>query len=158
MKGTAHVNREAYGLDRYVEALLVARISNPRVLKKLRETPADTVDTRALRAELAALGKREDTLGRNYATGKITERVMNGGMEEITARKAEIDAALERVGQRTPLDPFKKAKDAKDVARASRTGRATWTATASRSPGSSSRATAANRAADEARTLRLGEL
>jgi hypothetical protein len=112
-----HVSREAYGLDRYVEALLVARISDPRVLKKLRETPADTVDTRGLRVELAALGKREETLGRSYATGKISERAMDGGMEEITARKAEITVQLDRVAVRTPLDPFRKAKDAADVAR-----------------------------------------
>src|SRR6185369_11154708 len=64
-----------------------------------------------------ALGTREDTLGRNYATGKITERAMNSGMEEITRRRGEITAQLEVAGQRTPLDPFKKAKDAADVAR-----------------------------------------
>jgi DNA invertase Pin-like site-specific DNA recombinase len=113
--GARHVTRSARSLDRYVEALLVERISDPRVLAKLRETD-DGVDTRALRVELAALGTKEDRLGVNYATGKISERVMNSGMKEIAKRKEQIDAQLERAGKRTPLDPFKKAKDAKDVA------------------------------------------
>lgn len=116
--GTGHVTREASALDRYVEELLVGRISDPRVLKKLRETPADAgIDTRALQVELAALGTREDKLGQNYALGKISERVMNSGMDEITRRRGEIDAQLERAGKRTPLDPFKKAKDFADVYR-----------------------------------------
>jgi DNA invertase Pin-like site-specific DNA recombinase len=112
-----HACREATNLDRYVEGLLVARISDPRVLKKLRETPADSPNTRALKIELSALGTKEDVLGRNYASDKITERVMNSGMEAITKRKAEIAAQLERAGERTPLDPFRHAKDAADVAR-----------------------------------------
>ena len=57
------------------------------------------------------------TLGQNYALGKISERVMNSGMDEITKRRGEINDVLERSGKRTPLDPFKKAKDAPDVAR-----------------------------------------
>jgi DNA invertase Pin-like site-specific DNA recombinase len=116
--GTGHVTREANALDRYVEELLVGRISDPRVLKKLRETPAgDGIDTRALQVELTAMGTREETLGQNYALGKISERVMNSGMDEITKRRAEINDVLERAGKRTPLDPFNKAKDAADVHR-----------------------------------------
>jgi DNA invertase Pin-like site-specific DNA recombinase len=116
--GTGHVTREANALDRYVEELLVGRISDPRVLKKLRAIPAgDGIDTRALQVELTALGTREETLGRNHALGKISERVMLGGMDEITKRRVEINDVLERAGKRTPLDPFKKAKDADDVHR-----------------------------------------
>jgi site-specific DNA recombinase len=116
--GTGHVTREANALDTYVEELLVKRISDPRVLKKLSQTPASNgIDTRALQVELTALGTREDTLGQNYALGKISERVMNSGMDEITKRRGEINDVLERSGKRTPLDPFKKAKDAADVAR-----------------------------------------
>ena len=113
---SGHVSREAYRLDRYVEALLVGRISDPRVLAKLREADGDDVDTRSLRVELAALGTRQDKLGENYASGKISERVMASGMKEITKRSEQINAQLELAGKRTPLDPFKRAKDGKDVA------------------------------------------
>jgi site-specific DNA recombinase len=113
--GGGHVTREAGALDRYVEALLVKRISDPRVLKKLREMPAATPDARKLTVELSALGIREDTLGRDYATGKVSERMKYSAMAEIAKRKEEIDAQLVRAGKRTPLDPFRKAKDAADV-------------------------------------------
>src|SRR6202035_5796896 len=65
----------------------------------------------------AALGTRQDKLGEMFAAGNITERVMASGMKEIEKRIGEINAQLERAGQRTPFDPFKKAKDAADVAR-----------------------------------------
>jgi site-specific DNA recombinase len=69
--GTGHVTREANALDRYVEELLVKRISDPRVLKKLRQTPASNgIDTRALQVELTALGTREDNPGSELRAGQ----------------------------------------------------------------------------------------
>jgi site-specific DNA recombinase len=114
--GASHVTRQAHTLDRYVEALLVARISDPRVLRKLRETRDDTADVRALRVELAALGTRQDKLGEMAGRGKISDRVLESAMREIAKHSGEITTQLERAGKRTPLDPFKKAKDAQGVA------------------------------------------
>lgn len=108
--GGGHVTREAHSLDAYVERLLVARLSDARVLKKLNETPDAGADVRALELEQFAVQQRLDEQAELHAAGAITARQLVAGTKRLMERSEQITAELALVGQRTPLDPFKGKK------------------------------------------------
>lgn len=102
-----HVSREANSLDRFVEQVLVARLSDPRVLAKLADTAAETpVDVAALEVEQAAIDRLLEEQAEMHAAGELTRAQVIAGSKRLAERQKEIDGKLAQAGSRTPLEPL----------------------------------------------------
>jgi site-specific DNA recombinase len=100
-----HVTREAVGLDRYVEGLVIDYWSKPgRVEKVLAQD--DSVDTKALRAELADIHTKKDKLAVACGKDQIDVAQMITSTKVLDDRAKLITKKLAAVGWRSPVEPF----------------------------------------------------
>jgi DNA invertase Pin-like site-specific DNA recombinase len=87
-----HVVRDAVTVDRFVEKVILERLSRPDARDLL--VPDKTVDTVGLHARDTALRERLDELGRMFGEEAIDGRQLREGTERIRAQRAEISAQL----------------------------------------------------------------
>lgn len=112
--GGKHVVRVASKLDRYVEEVLVARLSAPDSLEAILGDPAKMqVDTSAVHIEQAAVRERLDELTQLFADGSISSRQLATGTEKLRARLDDLDAQIVTA---TTADPLAALHNAPDVA------------------------------------------
>ncbi|MDV8000384.1 recombinase family protein [Rhodococcus sp. IEGM 1408] len=88
-----HVSRNAVLVDQLVEAVIVARLADPAVLRGLT-TPTDVPDAEALVRERDALRVRLDDLAAAFADGEITRAQLAAGTERMRGRVEQITARL----------------------------------------------------------------
>lgn len=100
--GRKHVSRVAPNLDRYVENLVVERLSTPGLVDKLL-TRDDSTDAAALRAELIEIAEDKEKLGAALGRKEIDLSMAMTASQEYSRREAEIADLLAGVGWRSPL-------------------------------------------------------
>lgn len=105
-----HVGRDARLLDRLVENLIVARLSQPEVIEAL--SPGVThVDMESLRNELADNRARLTEAADLYATRSISAAQLASITATLNARIADIEAEMASGVSDSPLAVFATAED-----------------------------------------------
>ncbi|KNE81024.1 hypothetical protein ADZ36_18770 [Streptomyces fradiae] len=111
---TCHRGRQsAVGVDKHVEAFIIARLSRPDVANLIPAAPE--TDFKALREEAQELERRKEEAGVSYARGRISLAVLETATAEIAGRLAEITAQLSASARTSPLAPFVATDDAQSV-------------------------------------------
>jgi DNA invertase Pin-like site-specific DNA recombinase len=105
-EGGGHVTREARSLDRFVEQVLVDKLSDPRVLAKLAKTNGAKIDVRKLQVEQEAIGRLMEEQAEMHAMGEITRAQLAAGTRRLTEKAEAITEQLAQAGRRTPLEPL----------------------------------------------------
>jgi site-specific DNA recombinase len=109
---TAHVGRDADLLDAYVEATLVGRLSDPKVLRRISKAlDRGRVDAPALRAELAECRRAMQEASEDRARLLIDRSQLISITQIARARIEEIEAELAHAGTQSPLARFTTAED-----------------------------------------------
>lgn len=100
-----HVTREATGLDGFVEGLVIDYWSKPGRVEKMLARD-DSVDTKALRKELADINDEKDKLAVAHGKGQIDLGQMITATKVFDDRAKAITKQLASVGWRSPVEPF----------------------------------------------------
>lgn len=120
-KERSDVARDAETLDRFIEAVVVARLSRPDAAVLL--APDARHDVPSLRDEAGALRARRDEAAALFASGTIRASQLTTITREIEARLGEISATLADAGREDALaglvsaDDVRGAWDALDISR-----------------------------------------
>jgi site-specific DNA recombinase len=105
-----HVGRDAVMLDAYVDAALIARLSEPKVLKRL--TPKGPgVDVSGLRKEIASARKALRDIAAGLGNSQITMAMAAESTAIATARIQKAEARLAASGDGNPLAVFSSSSD-----------------------------------------------
>jgi site-specific DNA recombinase len=91
-------------VDRYIEYVLIQKLSQPDLVKLL--APPKEVDVEALRDEVAVLRQQLDELALMFARRAITGSQLETGTAETTKRIREIEKTLNEAVSESPLAPF----------------------------------------------------
>jgi DNA invertase Pin-like site-specific DNA recombinase len=100
-----HVTREAFGLDAYVEGVVIDYWSKPGRVEKVLARD-DSVDTKALRKELADINAEKDKLAIAHGKGQIDLGQLITATKVFDDRAKTITKQLASVGWRSPVEPF----------------------------------------------------
>lgn len=100
-----HVTREATSLDRFVEGLVIDYWSKPGRVEKMLARD-DSVDTKALRKELAEIDSEKDALATAHGKGQIDLGQLVTSSKILNDRSTAITKQLASVGWRSPVEPF----------------------------------------------------
>jgi recombinase len=100
-----HVTREATGLDEYVAGVIKDYWSKPGRVEKMLARD-DSVDTKALRKELADINAEKDKLAVAHGKGQIDLGQLITGTKVFDDRAKAITKQLASVGWRSPVEPF----------------------------------------------------
>lgn len=113
VKGDAaeHVGRDAVLLDRLVEMMVVARLSDPAVMAKLTASTDTAVDVVALREELAQSRTRMSEASELFASGAITAPQLATITASLRGRIETLEAELASGVVESPLTVFKPGED-----------------------------------------------
>jgi hypothetical protein len=105
-----HVGRDAVVLDAYVEAALIARLADPKVLKRL--TPKRPgVDVAAQRKEIASARKALKDIAAGLGNSQITLATAAEATALATARIQKAEEQLAASGDGNPLVVFHTSSD-----------------------------------------------
>jgi DNA invertase Pin-like site-specific DNA recombinase len=100
-----HVSREATALDAWVEGLVIDYWSKPGRVEKMLARD-DSVDTKALRKELADINAEKDKLAVAHGKGHIDLGQLITATKVFEDRAKAITKQLASVGWRSPVEPF----------------------------------------------------
>jgi DNA invertase Pin-like site-specific DNA recombinase len=89
-----HLRRDAAKVDDLIEALVLARLSEPDVASILRPPARPGVDAKALNAEKRRLAGERKTLVRMHVAKRIDDDDLETGIQDIRDRLQAIDAQL----------------------------------------------------------------
>lgn len=109
---SGHVSRRADQLDDYVEAVMVERLSRPRLVDSAKRCD-DTAEAASLRAEQDVIRQRLEQLAESYGDGEIDRTQLATATKRLKARAETITQKLASIGGRSPLDII--PEDAVDV-------------------------------------------
>lgn len=98
-----HLRRAAHPVDAYVEEVVIARLAQPDAVGLIR-TADDSVDRDALSRERNTLRERRARILRLVADGTFTEAEARAQSRKLNERLTEIDAKLNTIAERGPLD------------------------------------------------------
>lgn len=96
----SHVGRDAGRLDALVRDVVIARLSLPDALDLLVDDPTELRD---LQAEADATRQALDVMAETFATGGMPAAAFRSGSEAATKRLAQIESAMARAAQGSPL-------------------------------------------------------
>lgn len=105
----AHMQRMADPVDEYVEAVMVARLSQPDALAVF--APTVEADTRDLSAEADVLRRRLEDLAVDYADGIMTRQQFRTANERARSRLAELEAEIAAAGASDVIAPLVSSGD-----------------------------------------------
>lgn len=88
-----HVSRNAVGVDEYVRAVLIARLSRPDALELLAR-PGRGDDLEQLASEREALRGRLDGLAEAFAAGDIDMQAMTAGTKRVRDQLERVEAQI----------------------------------------------------------------
>jgi DNA invertase Pin-like site-specific DNA recombinase len=100
--GAAHLSRSQPELDAYVEAVVLAYLTDQKQLRKILADTRDTVDTDGLRNRRAALAAQKDELATLFTDGVLDGPAVRRESGKLSAKIAGIDAALAEAARRNP--------------------------------------------------------
>jgi site-specific DNA recombinase len=103
----AHIHRNIEHADAFVEALLVARLSQDDVTDILRPPVRRGIDTAKLRGEAAALRQRKRRQMELHSAGVIDDADLTAGMRAIRDRLDVVTAQLAACDEPDPLAEFR---------------------------------------------------
>lgn len=107
-----HVGRDAPLLDAYVEANLVERLSDPKVLRRIAKAlDRGHVNAPKLRTELAAKRDVLTEAAQMFTAGEITRAQLATITADARARIEAIESQLAQAGTSSPLAQFTTADD-----------------------------------------------
>lgn len=104
-----HVSREATALDKFVQDVMVERLSRPGLVNDA-VTADDSTDVAALRQEAEVLRVRQDQLAEAFADGAVSRSQLAAGSKRMEERSAQIAAQLAAAGGKSPLDALAHVK------------------------------------------------
>ena len=100
-----HVVRDAAACDRYVAAVVVARLERPDVaLGELLDAGRSRADRAALHVKADALRGRLTGLATAYADGSIDARQLRDGSDRVRSLLGEVEGQLAQAARGTVLD------------------------------------------------------
>ena len=109
-----HVARQAEPVEKFVEKLVVARLSRPDAAD-LVTVEESGIDVAALREEAAAIRKNLEEMASDRALGRISRAQMLKATEAGNARLAEIGTELDNAARENVLAPLVAAENASSV-------------------------------------------
>lgn len=109
-----HVSRRADYVDEIVEAVITARLRDPKLATAIASGDTDG-KVRVLRDEAAGLRARLDTAADDYADGLLTARDLNRTRDRIERRLADVEVRLAELGSATALGSILGAEDPVDA-------------------------------------------
>ena len=109
-----HVARQAEPVEKFVEKLVVARLSRPDAAD-LVTVEESGIDVAALREEAAAIRKNLEEMASDRALGRISRAQMLKATEAGNARLAEIGTELDNAARENVLAPLVAAENAASV-------------------------------------------
>jgi site-specific DNA recombinase len=101
-----HVSREATRLDAYVEGLVIDYWSKPGRVEKVLAAQDASIDTKALRKELAEINTEKDKLAVAHGKSQIDLGQLITATKVFDDRAKAITKQLAAVGWRSPVEPF----------------------------------------------------
>ncbi len=101
------VSRGVEDVDGLVEAVVLARLADKEIVKRLRKRP----DTAPLTEELADLRKRRDAVADLVADGLITKRKAREQLQELAERIDRAQSRLRSLRSKSPLSDIALARD-----------------------------------------------
>ncbi|MFT4008858.1 MAG: recombinase family protein [Nocardioidaceae bacterium] len=104
------VSRRADYIDEYVEAVICARLRDPRIVAAMA-TEQDAGAVRKLRDEANTLRSRIDGLAGDYADGLLTARQVKVATDRAEARLREVESRLADLGSANALGQVVGATD-----------------------------------------------
>jgi len=107
---SSHFARKSDPVDAYVQAVMVARLSQPDARALL--TTAKSPDVDAMQLEAIGVRERLDSLAVDYADGAITSSQLRTATERLRKRLMSIEAELADAGRVDVLGPLIEAADA----------------------------------------------
>jgi len=110
---TGHFARRSGPVDSFVQAVMVARLSQPDAKTLLTTVKSPNVD--ALQLEAVGLRERLDTLAIDYADGVITSSQLRAATERLRSRLRAIEDKLADAGRVDVLGPLINATHANEA-------------------------------------------
>jgi site-specific DNA recombinase len=110
----AHVARQAVPVEKFIEKLVVGRLSRPDAADLIAVEEGGP-DVGALREEAAAIRRNLEELAADRAVGRITRAQMLAATDRGNARLADISGDLDHAARENVLAPLVAAEDAAAV-------------------------------------------
>ena len=104
-----HLRRNAHRTDEFIEAIIVARLSQPDVKDILKPPVKTGIDTGKLRAEVKKLHARKTAQMKLHSAGIIDDADLVTGMKDIKDRLAVAEAQLVACTEPDPIAEFRDA-------------------------------------------------
>lgn len=106
-----HVSRTLADVDRYVEAVMVARLRRPDLADLLATATGADVDVAALEAQSVTLRARLDQLAQMFGRGEIDAQALTAGTREVDGRLKDVRTRITDAYSGTALSGVAEAPD-----------------------------------------------